>query len=101
MADKKIQIKNRNGSEWDSLFPVTKTSYVENENGETIDGLLSDKVDKVSGKGLSTNDFTTSEKTKLSNLEDHTSEITELTENPIPVGTTEPTDSNVWFEELA
>lgn len=30
---------------------------------------LGDKVDKVSGKGLSTNDFTTAEKTKLSNIE--------------------------------
>lgn len=33
------------------------------------DNLLDDKVDKESGKGLSTNDFTTAEKTKLSNIE--------------------------------
>ena len=32
---------------------------------------VNDKVDKVSGKGLSTNDFTTEEKTKLSNLADN------------------------------
>ena len=33
-----------------------------------IDDLQSDKVDKVVGKGLSTEDFTTAEQTKLSNL---------------------------------
>ncbi len=37
------------------------------DKGET-NNLLNDKVDKVSGKGLSTNDYTTAEKTKLSNL---------------------------------
>ena len=31
---------------------------------------LGDKVDKVSGKGLSTNDFTTEEKNKLAGIED-------------------------------
>lgn len=33
------------------------------------DDLLDDKVDKVNGKGLSTNDFTTTEKNKLSSIE--------------------------------
>lgn len=33
------------------------------------DDLLDDKVDKVDGKGLSTEDYTTAEKTKLSNIE--------------------------------
>lgn len=33
------------------------------------DNLLDDKVDKESGKGLSTNDFTTAEKTKLGGIE--------------------------------
>lgn len=33
-----------------------------------IDALDSNKVDKVSGKGLSTNDYTTAEKTKLSGI---------------------------------
>lgn len=33
-----------------------------------IDSALGNKVDKVSGKGLSTEDFTTAEKTKLTNL---------------------------------
>jgi len=34
-----------------------------------LNDLLSNKVDKVSGKGLSTNDYTTAEKTKLSGIE--------------------------------
>lgn len=34
-----------------------------------LKGLLSDKVDKVDGKGLSANDYTTTEKNKLSGIE--------------------------------
>ena len=33
-----------------------------------VDGLLGDKVDKVSGKGLSANDYTTAEKNKLAGI---------------------------------
>ena len=33
-----------------------------------VDGLLDDKVDKVSGKGLSANDYTTAEKNKLAGI---------------------------------
>ena len=36
-----------------------------------VDAELAKKVDKVSGKGLSTNDYTTDEKTKLSGLENY------------------------------
>lgn len=35
------------------------------------DNLLNDKVDKVNGKDLSTNDYTTEEKTKLASLENY------------------------------
>ena len=42
----------------------TATTYTKTE----VDTALGDKVDKVSGKGLSTNDFTTEEKTKLDDL---------------------------------
>jgi hypothetical protein len=35
---------------------------------EEADGLLNGKVDKVSGKGLSTNDYTTAEKNKLAGI---------------------------------
>lgn len=46
---------------------ITLTDYFYTEN--EIDTLLSGKVDKVSGKGLSTEDYTTAEKTKLSGIE--------------------------------
>lgn len=53
----------------------TKVSELTNDSGyetaENVQQALEDKVDKVSGKGLSTNDFTTSEKNKLSNIEDN------------------------------
>lgn len=42
------------------LEPYAKTSYVNTQ--------LATKVDKQSGKGLSTNDFTTAEKNKLANI---------------------------------
>lgn len=41
---------------------------VQNENMDKIDAALSNKVDKVSGKGLSTNDYTTTDKNKVGNL---------------------------------
>lgn len=36
---------------------------------DAVKTLLNNKVDKVSGKGLSTNDYTTTEKNKLANIE--------------------------------
>lgn len=47
---------------WDKI--KTKVSSIEN----TIDDINEAKVDKVSGKGLSTNDFTTDEKNKLAGI---------------------------------
>lgn len=42
---------------------------VQNDNMDTIDEVLADKVDKVTGKGLSTNDYTTEEKNKLAGIQ--------------------------------
>nr|DAT27399.1 MAG TPA: hypothetical protein [Caudoviricetes sp.] len=42
------------------LAPYAKTEYVNNKLGT--------KVDKVSGMGLSTNDYTTAEKNKLAGI---------------------------------
>jgi len=39
------------------------------QSGTAVAGALDDKVDKVAGKGLSTEDFTTAEKAKLYNIE--------------------------------
>lgn len=51
----------------------TKTSDLNNDsnfvNQSTMNSALAEKVDKVTGKGLSTNDYTTTEKKKLSAIE--------------------------------
>lgn len=45
---------------------------LQNENMDKIDAALSNKVDKVNGKGLSANDYTTTDKNKVGNLPDNT-----------------------------
>ena len=42
----------------------------------SVDALLDDKVDKVSGKQLSTNDYTTTEKNKLQGIENNANNYT-------------------------
>jgi hypothetical protein len=49
----------------DSALSSTSTNPVQNK---VIDAALGNKVDKVSGKGLSTNDYTTDEKNKLAGI---------------------------------
>lgn len=62
-----------------------------------IQAQIGDKVEKEAGKGLSTNDFTTTEKEKLEGLKNYTLPVTsdeaiggvklEVTENPVPTST--------------
>lgn len=52
-----------------------------------VDGLLDDKVDKVSGKVLSTNDYTTTEKTKLSGI-DEGAQVNQNAFSNVKVGST-------------
>lgn len=62
--DEYIYIDNK----WEALGTITidlSNYYDKNE----INTLLNDKVDKVSGKGLSTNDFTNNDKNKLDGIE--------------------------------
>ena len=47
---------------------ITNANQTNPVQGGAIYTALSNKVDKVSGKGLSTNDYTTAEKTKLSGI---------------------------------
>ena len=42
-----------------------------NDNADILDKTLFNKVDKVSGKGLSKNDYTDEDKLKLNSLEAH------------------------------
>ena len=51
------------------LIGIQKIDLSDYYNKTQTDNLLNDKVDKVTGKGLSTEDYTTAEKTKLSNIE--------------------------------
>ena len=96
-----------------------------NANGiSTLSATLNNKVDKVSGKGLSTNDYTTDEKNKLAgiaagaNKTTVDSALSSTSTNPVQnkvvnaaitnaaevsVGTTQPTSSNVkvWYDTSA
>ena len=72
-----------------TIINATDTIYDDTE----IRGELSNKVDKVAGKGLSTNDYTTDEKTKLASLENYDdtqvkSDITSLETNKADKSTT-------------
>lgn len=68
-----------------------------------INEMLSEKVDKVQGKGLSTEDYTTTEKTALAGQVTKTAGIDSTANNYIEMGnglrlyisSTEPTDSDI------
>ena len=49
----------------DTAMSSTSTNPVQNK---AVNSALSNKVDKITGKGLSTNDYTTDEKTKLAGI---------------------------------
>jgi len=66
MSDKNIRLKIKNGvGGYDVIFPETKP-----ENVIGLTDLLLTKVDKVTGKGLSVNDYTNEEKAKLAGITD-------------------------------
>lgn len=72
----------------------------------TISNQLANKVDKVAGKGLSTNDFTTDLLNKLNGLPSSVYSKTEV-DNKISASTvrivtsqTEPTNTDYWFQEI-
>ena len=60
-------------------------------SGQTID--ISNKVDKVDGKGLSTNDYTTNEKTKLTGIEEGANKT--VVDNVLSASSTNPVQNNV------
>ncbi|KAA0563676.1 hypothetical protein F0342_12790 [Bacillus sp. CH30_1T] len=158
MAEKSIQIKQHNGTDWDSLFPKTKAKITMMDDGTTVESTmaeiiislasklnldevnaeikkvvgaapaaldtlqelsialnndpdfatnitnsLSNKVDKVLGKQLSTEDFSTSLKNKLASgvytKQEVDNKISESTTG-IPVSTNEPTNAELWFQVL-
>lgn len=71
-----VHIKDENGNV-NNIYPATKIENVEGlqtalnakANSSDVTSGLAGKVDKVEGKGLSTNDYTTTEKNKLAGIE--------------------------------
>jgi hypothetical protein len=79
MANKNIQMKIKNGADWDNLYPKTKAELIEGLTDQVaalvaveVDG----KVDKVAGKQLSTEDYTSADKTKLAGIADEANNYT-------------------------
>lgn len=68
--------------------------YVDN----TVSNAVSTKVDKVSGKGLSTNDYTTSEKTKLAGIEEGANKT--VVDSALSATSTNPVQNKVLNEIL-
>ena len=62
----------KNGIEVDSALSGSSTNPVQNK---VVKSALDDKVDKVAGKGLSTEDYTTEEKTKLASIDSNTKNV--------------------------
>lgn len=67
---KTSQLTNDSGFITSAAIPdvPTKTSDLTNDSGFITAAAISNKVDKEAGKGLSTEDYTTAEKTKLNDL---------------------------------
>lgn len=59
---------------------------------QDVANLQNDKVDKITGKGLSTNDYTTEEKTKLANID---GDINKVVEDATTYTNTDPLLTNV------
>lgn len=57
-----------NGHALTSNITITATDISDVYSKTEVNSLLDNKVDKISGKGLSTNDYTTAEKNKLANI---------------------------------
>ena len=67
--DNIINIKNNYASNSDVTSINNKINNINNTISTDINNALKSKVDKVDGKGLSTNDYTTNEKNKLSGIQ--------------------------------
>lgn len=64
-----------------------------------VDEGLAEKVDKVDGKGLSTNDYTTSEKNKLSAIEDGATKT--IVDTELKSSSVNPVQNKAVFAALA
>lgn len=69
--DKSNKVTSISETSTDTEYPSAKAVY---------DSIIN-KVDKVSGKGLSTNDYTTTEKNKLANAETKSNKVTSISKS--------------------
>lgn len=77
------------------FMPISHEHDILYYKKETVDTKLNAKVDKVANKGLSTNDYTDTEKAKnQTNVDD----INGLQKIRIHEGTTQPTDTRFWYD---
>ena len=77
------------------FIPLTNSDSVITTTGDTLEELISSKVDAEAGKGLSTNDYTTVEKQKLAGLNNYElPKASSSTLGGIKVGTNLSIDSN-------
>lgn len=60
----------------ESIMTLSGMEYYEGKNKDRLKNELAKKVDKVNGKGLSTNDFTTAEKEKLAGISTGANKVT-------------------------
>ena len=100
-----VHIKDDNGNVND-IYPATKIENVEglqtalNSKANTSDVTsgLAGKVDKETGKGLSTNDYTTTEKNKLAGIEAQANKTT--VDSSLSTTSTNPVQNKVIKEAL-
>ena len=101
-----VHIKDENGNV-NNIFPATKIANVEGlqsalnakANASDVTSGLAGKVDKVSGKGLSTNDYTTAEKNKLAGIEAQANKT--VVDSALSSSSTNPVQNNVINTAIA
>lgn len=77
----------------DNLTSTSTTSALSANQGKVLNDKITNKVDKVSGKGLSTNDFTSTYKTKLDGIATGANNTT-VTNNLTSTSTTNALSAN-------
>lgn len=100
-----VHIKDENGNV-NNIFPATKIANVEGlqsalnakANSSDVTSGLALKVDKETGKGLSTNDYTTAEKNKLAGIEAQANKT--VVDSALSSSSTNPVQNKVINKEI-
>ena len=87
------------GAEGDAKFaPLSGYNALTNTVSE-LSTTVDDKVSKIAGKDLSTNDFTDAYKTKLDNIQDEANKV--IVDSTVTSTSTNPVESKAIYAELA